>query len=151
MVSMAQSVDLSIATVIEHVGKNCVPQTKNDFNTFSSSGTSDNDYVRVSETSNFGGSKSGELWYKNIFSVYLKRAPRILEEIGAIFIMFSGMLIPLVKFCKSLTKKSSSQPWNCDLKIAIRNLRTTRLFIPIWIQFNLLQENISYCIIKINI
>ena len=25
---MAQSVDLSIATVIEHVGKNCVPQTK---------------------------------------------------------------------------------------------------------------------------
>ena len=28
MVSMAQSVDLSIATVIEHVGKNCVPQTK---------------------------------------------------------------------------------------------------------------------------
>ena len=28
MVSMAQSVDLSIATVIEHVGKNCVSQTK---------------------------------------------------------------------------------------------------------------------------
>ena len=32
-------------------------------------------------------------------SVFLKRAPRVLEELGAGFIMLSGMLVPLVKFC----------------------------------------------------
>ena len=67
MVSMAQSVDLSVATIIEHVGK----------------------FIAI--ISQF-------FVYFN-FIVFLKRAPRVLEELGAGFIMMSGMLVPLVKFC----------------------------------------------------
>ena len=126
MVSMAQSVDLSIATVIEHVGKNCVSQTKSLLCRvrfpgrwkITTSGMLENDPSRplAPNCNHFSIFSRGTLTY---FSVYLKRAPRILEEIGAIFIMFSGMLIPLVKFCKSFTKKSSSQPWNCDFGFTI--------------------------------
>ena len=65
MVSMAQSVDLSVATIIEHVGK----------------------FIAIISQFFF------------IFIVFLKRAPRVLEELGAGFIMMSGMLVPLVKFC----------------------------------------------------
>ena len=67
MVSMAQSVDLSVATIIEHAGKFHFQ-------------------VRVKESN-------------VVFKVFLERAPRLLEELGAGFIMLSGCLVPLVKFC----------------------------------------------------
>lgn len=71
MVSMAQSVDLSVATIIEHVGK-CK--------------------YHVS-------SRPVKMLVNMIFKVFLERAPRMLEELGAGFIMLSGCLVPLVKFC----------------------------------------------------
>lgn len=48
----------------------------------------------VSSTFNFESRESNV-----VFKVFLERAPRLLEELGAGFIMLSGCLVPLVKFC----------------------------------------------------